>query len=175
LLAINTAERDLLATAVEEKERSAYLWSLLSLVPYIGGLFLAYALFRVNTDFQKHEQREFVTIEDLQRALGLPVGFAPVQARRWYPSRNAVVYFGSSILGPLSLSLAIIDFPVFLAKVPVAYLVYLTAGWLWIYWLYLAVYDPRAHFEVQSHLENEIQPLISGLKRVGQSSSIGGM
>lgn len=147
MYAVNTAERDLLATAVEEKERSAYLWSLLSLVPFIGGFFLAYALFRVDSDFQKHEQREFATIEDLQRALGLQVGYT-IQTRRWYPSRNSIGYFFLSIF---------------------------TAGWFSIYWLYVSIHDPTAHFEVQSHLENEIQPLIGGLKRVGQPSSIGGM
>ena len=52
MFAVNTAERDLWGTAVNEKERSAYLWSLLTLVPYVGGFFLAYALYRVTNDFQ---------------------------------------------------------------------------------------------------------------------------
>jgi hypothetical protein len=148
MFAVNTAERDLLATAVDDKERSAYLWSLLSLVPFIGGLFLAYALFRVNSDFQKHEQREFATIEDLQRALGLPVGHVSVQPQRWYPSRNSLAYFVVSIF---------------------------TAGWFSIYWLYVAMHDPKAHFEIQSHLENELQPLLTGLRQFSPSSSnVGG-
>jgi len=147
MFAVNTAERDLLAIAVEDKERSAYVWSLLSLVPFIGGLFLAYALFRVNSDFQKHEQREFATIEDLQRALGLPVGHVSVQPQRWYPSRNSLAYFVVSIF---------------------------TAGWFSIYWLYVAMHDPRAHFEIQSHLENELQPLLTGLRQFSSASIIGG-
>jgi hypothetical protein len=148
LFAINTAERDLLGTSVEEKERSAYLWGLLSLIPYMGVLFLSYALLRVNSDFQKHEQREFATIEDIQRALGLLVGYTPAQTKRWYPSRDSFAYFVASIG---------------------------SVGLFSIYWLYVATSDPKAHFEVQSHLENEIQSLISGVKRPGQSSSIGGV
>ena len=147
MFAVNTAERDLLATAVDDKERSAYLWSLLSLVPFIGGLFLAYALFRVNSDFQKHEQREFATIEDLQRALGLPVGHVSVQPQRWYPSRNSLAYFVVSIF---------------------------TGGWFSIYWLYVAMHDPKAHFEIQSHLEKELQPLLTALRQFGPSSSTSG-
>jgi hypothetical protein len=165
LYALNTAERELLTTAIEEKERSAYLWSLLSLVPFVGGLFLAYALLRINSDFQRHEQREFLTIEDLQRGLGLSVGIEPVQAKRWYPSRNNVVYFAASVLGPLSLSLTVLRFPI-------TYLVYLTVGWVWIFWLHVSAHDPEAHFVVQSHLETELQPILSGLQKTGPRSSI---
>jgi H+/Cl- antiporter ClcA len=146
MFAVNTAERDLLAVAVDDKERSAYAWSLLSLVPFIGGLFLAYALSRVTGDFQRHEQREFATIEDLQRALGLPVGHVSVQPQRWYPSRNSIAYFLVSIF---------------------------TAGLFSIYWLYSATHDPKAHFEIQSHLENELQPLLTGLRKFGSSSTGG--
>ena len=155
LFAVNTAERDLRAATVEEKERSAYLWSLLSLVPFIGGLFLAYALSQVNSDFQKHEKREFITLEDLQRGLGLQVGGAPFQAKRWYPSRNNVAYFAASILGPLSLSLAVLRLPADIASFPVSYLVYLTVGWAWIYWLYVSAHDPEphsAHSRLSSHI-----------------------
>ena len=174
LFAVNTAERELETAAVEEKERSAYLWSLLSLVPFIGGLFLAYALFRVNNDFQKHERSEFVTIEDLQRGLGLPVGSVPVQARRWYPSRNTVAYFVAAIMGPLFSSLTVLRFPGVVASFPVTYLLYLTIGWAWIYWLYVSAHDPEAHFVVQSHLESELQPMLTGLQRAGRPTSIVG-
>jgi len=174
LFAVNTAERDLRAATVEEKERSAYLWSLLSLVPFIGGLFLAYALFQVNSDFQKHEKKEFATLEDLQRGLGLQVGGTPFQAKRWYPSRNNVAYFAASILGPLSLSLTVLRLPADIASFPVSYLVYLTVGWAWIYWLYVSAHDPEPHFVVQSHLESELQPILTGLQKVGPISSIGG-
>ena len=174
LFAVNTAERDLQTAAVEEKERSAYLWSLLSLIPFIGGLFLAYALFRVNNDFQKHEKREFLTIEDLQRGLGLPVGSVPVQAKHWYPSRNTVAYFVLGILGPLFSSLTVLGFPASVASFPVTYLLYLTLGWTWIYWLYVSAHDPEAHFLVQSHLESELQPILSGLQKAGRPTSIDG-
>jgi hypothetical protein len=174
LFAANTAERDLQTAAVEEKERSAYLWSLLSLIPFIGGVFLAYALFRVNNDFQRHEKREFVTIEDLQRGLGLPVGSVPVQAKYWYPSRNTVAYFVAGILGPLFSSLTVLRFPPSVASFPVTYLLYLTLGWAWIYWLYVSARDPEAHFVVQSHLESELQPILTGLQKGGRPTSIGG-
>jgi len=147
MFAINTAERDLWGTAVNEKERSAYLWSLLTLVPYVGGFFLAYALYRVTNDFQKHEEREFATIEDIQRAVGMPVGPLPAQTRRWFPSRNSAAYFAASLA---------------------------TAGLFSIYWLYVAMRDPAAHFQVQSHLENEVQPIVSGLHSMSPSRPAAG-
>lgn len=147
MFAINTAERDLWGTAVNEKERSAYLWSLLTLVPYVGGFFLAYALHRVTNDFQKHEEREFATIEDVQRAAGLPVGPLPTQTRRWFPSRDSIAYFAASIA---------------------------TGGLFSIYWLYIAMHDPEAHFQVQSRLEDEIQPIVGGLHSMGPSRQVGG-
>ena len=147
MFAINTAERDLWGAAVNEKERSAYLWGLLTLVPFAGGFFLAYALHRVTNDFQKHEEREFATIEDLQRGAGLPVGPLPTQTRRWFPSHNSIAYFAVSIA---------------------------TAGLFSIYWLYIAMQDPEAHFQVQSRLEDEIQPIVGRLHSTGPSRQVGG-
>src|SRR5207245_10109784 len=140
----------------------------------IRGLLLTYDLIKINSEFQKHEKREFVTLEDLQRGLGLQVGGAHFQAKRWYPSRNNVAYFAASILGPLSLSLTVLRLPADIASFPVSYLVYLTVGWACIYWLYVSAHAPEPHFVVQSHLARELQQILTGLQKVGPLSSIGG-
>ncbi len=144
--ALNTAERDLSGMSFDEKERSAYLWGLLTMVPYLGGFFLAYALYRVDRDFGKHEFQEFSVIEEIQRGLGLPVSPIASQFRRWYRGRNAALFF---------------------------FLCIATAGLFSAYWLYTSAHAPEAHFQVQSHLEDEVQGMLQGSPRLASTSSFG--
>ena len=141
IFSVGNVERELWQVALEEKERSAYLWSLLTLVPYIGGLFLAYALYRVNNDFQKHERSEFAALGDIQQTVSLTVA-SPIHSEpgrfggSWFPHRNSIFYFLLSVL---------------------------TVGLFSIYWLDVSIHDPEPHFKAQSQLEDAMKEMITRL------------
>src|SRR6266540_2092187 len=81
-------------------EKSAILQSLLTLVPYLGWLFLTFELLPLCDDWKEHEVREDYMIQDVNRTLGL-IGshFLPARLR---PSpvrfRSGVLYLILSIV-----------------------------------------------------------------------------
>lgn len=124
-LPIASTEQDLRQLA-GRPERSAVLWGLLTLFPYLGWLALIYVLAFLSRDFDNHERWEDLTIEDLSRvqvARGGPV--AP--RRQWRMPRQSVPGY------------VIFSF--------------ITLGVFPIVWLYFAVTDPKIHFEYHRTFE----------------------
>src|SRR5438445_6544050 len=85
LLTLNSAEEGFYKLSRSERERSAVLWALLSLIPFVGWIFLAVAQLRLSRDLANHNRLEGLVFEDVDRTLrsigmpGIPVRYAPVR------------------------------------------------------------------------------------------------
>src|SRR6266567_1019114 len=69
LLPLNSAEEGFYKLNRGERERSAVLWALLSLIPFVGWIFLVVAQWRLSRDLEKHSRLEDLVLEDVDRAL----------------------------------------------------------------------------------------------------------
>src|SRR4029077_5001670 len=69
LLPLNSAEEGFYNLARAEREKSAVLWALLSLIPFVGWAFLAVAQWRLSRDLAKHARLEGLVLEDVDRVL----------------------------------------------------------------------------------------------------------
>jgi hypothetical protein len=121
---------------LEEKEKSALLWSILLIVPLVDVIVFFYNLYFLTEGFYRHERREDILLSDIERALsglGLQVFFQrPVQI----PSRNFILYFIATIL---------------------------TLGVFTLYWEYALIKDPNEHFLYHTIFEDSILKQLSQL------------
>jgi len=125
-LPIASTEQDLRQLA-GTPERSAVLWGLLTLIPYLGWLALIYVLAFLSRDLAIHERWEDLTIEDLAR-VQVALGVMVVPRRQWHMPRQSVP----------------------------AYVIFsfITLGIFSIVWLYFTVTDPKIHFEYHRTFES---------------------
>ena len=126
LLPLSSAERDLIMLSMMGKERSAVLWSLLAVIPYVGWFAITYALAFLSHDLRKHEQMEDMVLEDMSRV-------ATAQGGQSYPIRPGRMPRQTV---PLYLVFSII-----------------TLGIFPLVWLYFSVKDPESHFEYHRSVE----------------------
>jgi Domain of unknown function (DUF4234) len=129
---LNNLDRTSREVKVEETEKSAALWAILSL--FIGILSYYVYYFQMK-DFYKHERRQDIFLDDLSKLMttaGIPVNLP----RNSYPipDRSFILY----------LILAII-----------------TAGLFNIYWIYTLISDPNNHFRHQALLEDTIMAQVT--------------
>ena len=134
---LNNMDRTLREARIEETEKSAALWTILSLITGIATLYVFYYLMK---DFFKHERREDQFFEDLNRTLaaaGVPVNLP----RRTLPvpDRSFILYFILSLI---------------------------TVQIFSIYWIYVLLTDPNNHFRQQWMIEDtiiaQISPVLGG-------------
>ena len=133
---LNSAEQDLGKLGETGREHSAILWTILTLIPYLGWIAMIYVLAFLSNDIWKHEVREDLVLEDLGRVLKEQGGTNLPVRRVRVPNRPVIAYVAASIL---------------------------TLGVFLLLWLLLAVEDPRAHFEYHRHFEEALvgpQPTI---------------
>jgi hypothetical protein len=133
-LALNNMERANREARYEETEKSAALWAIVTFFIGITALYVYYFLMK---DFYKHERREDMFLDDLNRALmvagvtiNLPRRTLPV------PDRSFVLYIILSII---------------------------TLGIFAIYWLYVLLTDPNSHFRQQALTEDTILAQVTPL------------
>ncbi len=126
-LSVNNMERANREARYEETEKSAALWAIVTFFVGITALYVYYFLMK---DFYKHERREDMFLEDLNRTLvaagvtiNLPRRALPI------PDRSFVLYLILSII---------------------------TLGIFSIYWLYVLLTDPNGHFRQQALTEDTI-------------------
>src|SRR6266571_3111249 len=126
-LPLNNLDRTHREAMVEETEKSAALWAILTLVTGIAALYIFYFLMK---DFFKHERKEEMFIEDLNRAL-VTTGITVNLPRRTVPipDRSFILYFILTLV---------------------------TVGLFQIYWLYVLLEDPNNHFRQQALIEDTI-------------------
>jgi hypothetical protein len=150
LLPLNSAEEGFYNLARREQERSAVLWALLSLIPFLGWAFLAVAQWRLSRDLAKHSRLERLVIEDVDRTLrtvgtqGIPVKYAPIRSHDTLGITIVIV----SIIELLS--------SVVLGFVGSLVLIYLTVGAFSLFWIELSITDPIGHFHYHSQLEADM-------------------
>jgi len=130
---LSPLERTLREGSYEEREKSAALWAILTLVTVLAGIYVYYFLMR---DFHNHERREDSVWESISNYLShIGVTFTlPVPLRRnFVPKRSFAIYIVLTIV---------------------------TLGLFGLYWLYTLIKDPNEHFRehtiIESHLKNAL-------------------
>lgn len=133
-LSVNNMQRTNQETRFEETEKSAALWAIVTFFIGITAIYVYYFLMK---DFYKHERREDIFIEDLNRSL-IAAGVTINLPRRTLPipDRSFVLYFILSII---------------------------TLGVFSIYWLYVLLTDPNSHFRQQALTEDTIVAQVTPL------------
>ncbi len=126
-LPLNNLDRTYREARVEETEKSAALWAILSV---IVPLLVWYVYYFLMKDFFKHERKEELFFEDLNRAL-ITAGVSMNLPRRTVPipDRSFILYL---ILGII------------------------TGGIFYIYWIYVLLEDPNNHFRQQTMIEDTV-------------------
>ncbi len=119
---------------VEEAEKSAVLWVILLLVPFVNLIAELYILYFLTNDFYRHERREDGMLSDVERALA-PMGVQFIFHRNGpIPHRSFVLYVVVTII---------------------------TFGIFGIYWEYVLIKDPNDHFANHAVYEPEILQLLA--------------
>lgn len=130
---INNMERNLREARLEETEKNASLYAILTFTP-LGLWYVNYFLMK---DFYKHERREDVFIQDLLRTfyqLGVSINL-PYRSSA-IPDRSFALYFVLTLI---------------------------TASIFSVYWVYVLVSDPNNHFRQQMVIEDTIMAQVSPL------------
>lgn len=124
---ITSVERTLRETKMEETEKGAVLWAILSAIIFIATWYVNYFLMK---DFYKHERREEAFWEDISRVLSkCGITFTPPRRMKPIRNRSFVLYLIVSII---------------------------TLGIFGIYWIYVLLADPNEHFKHHIGIEDEL-------------------
>lgn len=132
----NSLLHDVRAASVWEKEKPAFLWALLILIPYIGIISLLYVLYSLTRDFQAHERRESTLLANVKNLL--PPDVPLTIARRTKPlrQRNFWLYLVLSIV---------------------------TLGFFTLYWFYILIKEPNTHFAEHKNWEDQLLSSLDSL------------
>jgi len=129
-------DRTLREAKIEETEKSAVLWALLSIfVPFVSW----YVYYFLMKDFYRHERREDGFWEDMSKTLDrLGIKFSLPRRTEPIPDRNFFLYLIVTLI---------------------------TAGILGIYWIYVLLKDPNNHFghhiQVEEPLLNTLETALT--------------
>lgn len=150
LFPLNSAEGNLLSLARGKRERSAALWALLAMIPFIGWIFLIGALWLLSLDFSKHVRWEGLVLEDVDRTQRT-AGLEGIQvSNTQIPSRSTL---GLAII---IVSLLELLSAFFFGAAGVLVFIYLTLGVFSLVWIDLSMRDPARHFHYHSLVETNI-------------------
>jgi hypothetical protein len=140
ILPLNSAEQDLLQVEAKSRERSGFLWALLTTLPYLGWIFLIVVLALLTEESTGHLRTEQPLLEDLDRTVkGLGSPGLSLSAQRQTP-RNAGLFAIVSIL---------------------------TLGVFTLFWTFLLVQDQEDHFSYHAAFEKS---LLQSLPNTGAGS-----
>jgi Domain of unknown function (DUF4234) len=121
---------------IEESEKSAVLWTLLIIVPFVGAFVGLYDYYFLMKDFYKHERREDGVRQDTERALtALGVQFV-FHRDEPVPNRSFAIYFIVTLV---------------------------TFGLFGFYWVYTLIKDPNNHFAGHALYEGSLLPVLQPL------------
>ncbi len=135
LLPLDSAGQTLQTLVHDEGEKSAVLLALLALIPYFGTVVLIFTLATLSRDMQRHERREEMILDDLDRGVK-ESSFLPLVRRSGFIPRRRVA------------ALVVVSV--------------LTLGAFTLFWLYLAIEDLRPHFEYHVRFETSLLSTLSG-------------
>lgn len=131
---LSSVDRTLRDMMADEREKSAILWVVLTLIPYVNLIASLYVLYFLTKDFYRHERREDSMTEDLKTALGNLGLHLTFRRSNPIPERNFVLYVILSIV---------------------------TLGIFGVYWLYVLIVDPNNHFRSHVQYEDEALTVLS--------------
>lgn len=132
---LSSCERIVREVSMEETERNAVLWAILSAAIFIAHWYVNYFLMK---DFYRHERREdnfWENIRTIMDRLGLLFNL-PVRMES-IPNRSFILYLILNLL---------------------------TLGLFGVYWLYVLLRDPNKHFEYHIQVESELLRAITPLQ-----------
>lgn len=133
---LGSMENTVRQSQAEETEKSAVLWVILMLVPFVSLIAMLYVLYFLTSDFHKHERWEDGLLSDTERALGaMGVQFI-FHRNNPIPSRSFVLYIILTII---------------------------TLGIFGLYWEYVLIKDPNNHFVNHAIYEPQIIQLVTPL------------
>ncbi len=92
LLPLSSAEHNFSRLVQQSGERSAVLWGLMATLPYVGWLALIYVLWFLSHDMEKHETREELILQDLERSIVATGGPGMPRREIRSPFGNAAAY-----------------------------------------------------------------------------------
>jgi hypothetical protein len=122
-----SCERTVREAKMEETEKNAVLWAILSVFLGIASLYVWYFLMK---DFYKHERREDGFWEDMSKTLDKSgVKFSVPRRTEIMPERSFVLYFILSLV---------------------------TLGLFGVYWVYMLLQDPNRHFRYHTQIEDQL-------------------
>ncbi len=164
LIPLNSAEGGLQGLAHAERERSAVLWALLMVIPFIGWIFLLGALWLLSRDLSRHARWEGVVLEDVDRTLkaaGLQgIHVTNIQIR------------SHGVLGMAIIIISMLEFLssfLFGAEGALVF-IYLTLGAFSLAWIDLSIRDPVHHFHYHSIVENDISQSLTDATAIGRGA-----
>ena len=147
-LPLSSSEESLSRLSTHHRDRSAILWGLLTVVPFLGWIFLVVILWLLEKEFTRHVRYETLVVEDVDRTLrmaGLPGVFVDNSTIRSHDligvsiiMISTVEFFSSIVLGLLGAFV----------------LIYLTIGALSLFWIDLNMHGPIKHFSNHSRIED---------------------
>ena len=125
----NALLHDVREAGIREREKPAFLWALLILVPYVGIVSLLYILYSLTRDFPEHERRESTFLANVKSLV--PADIPLTIARRAKPlqPRNFWLYLALSIV---------------------------TLGIFTLYWFYILIKEPNTHFAEHKNWEDQL-------------------
>ncbi|MFB3043319.1 MAG: DUF4234 domain-containing protein [Nitrososphaerales archaeon] len=127
---VSSLERSTRDVRYEEVEKSAGLWAILTIIPFVNLFAILYILYFLGTDYRRHEIRENGFIEDTNKVLDkLGLGGIPERRLDPIPDRSFVLYLVLTVV---------------------------TLGLFGIYWLYTLITDPNNHFKHHVKWEDEL-------------------
>jgi hypothetical protein len=156
LFALNSAEGNMQRFAHIEQERSAFLWALLAMIPFIGWTFVICAQWLVSRDLATHARLESIVLEDVDRTMkttglqGFQLSGVQIRPHNSLALAAIVVCF-LEVFSSLVLGLA-----------GALVLIYLTLGIISLIGVDLSTHDPRRHFQYHATVEDDIVRVLGG-------------
>ncbi len=133
---ISSLERSNRDVKYEEVEKSAGLWAILTIIPFVNLFAILYILYFLGTDYRRHEIRENGFVEDTNKVLD-KLGLGGITERRLdpIPDRSFVLYLVLTVVA---------------------------LGLFGIYWLYTLITDPNNHFKHHLTWEDDLITNLEG-------------
>ncbi len=181
LLPLSSAEHNFSRLVQQSGERSAILWGLMVTLPYVGWLSLIYVLWFLSHDMEKHESREELILQDLERSIVATGGQSMPRREIRSPFGNAGVYVVLSLILLFIASYGAISAwgsLILMAVLPSSpspsldSLLILTTSLIFLGvvlngWLYQTMRGPMAHFAHHQQLETSLLKELPGTSQTG--------
>jgi hypothetical protein len=156
IFALNSAEVNMQGFVDMERERSAFLWALLAMIPFVGWIFVICAQWLVSRDLGSHTRLESIVLEDIDRTMKT-VGLQGFQSSRAQSLPRNSLPLAAIVICFLEVFSSLV-----LGSGGALVLIYLTLGIISLIGVDLSTRDPRRHFQYHSKVEYDIVRMLAG-------------